>query len=588
MFSGGEIMPRTHKLNRKRKGAVLILSMIFILVFSGLAVSLASLSGTNVQLASNQHRANTALYAAQSGLECARYAVSTASLGQTNRNYVTTQDAEDAWTALCQHVRAEALDGKTVPSASRFTDTGGSGDELVTPALDMGGSNVSFALRFYRYDADVRTIKMQSIGSNGSITRRIAVDMDITKDREVLTYAIASRGRMWLTGDTTIHGDLYSSWDRADISPFNMTSDSAVEGTINTVLDLDDILAEGYQMETLDTDDNPLFSFGQTVYDINGDPLSDTVGKVDTDQYLTDTDGNPVFDENGLRIAADFSNRAYSSGDEIQAYHENINYEQPAGTDIPGMSISDYNTDAYNSGLATIPSSSNRTTEYFPHAAGNYAEKKYSSSHTYSRHTYTNQTFTNAMLPYNRHALFVNCTFEEVLYIDCYKSTTSQSYTNNVRFQDCTFNGVIVTDVPQPFDWVDNCLYFTGAATFNNQSSVQEATILAPHFNVNLGNTNSTQNDNNVLKGAIVGGIVDVRGNAEIDGTIISMYDTTPHSSGYVTNIGATLEDGGSETTELGDVGTISITPEEDMMLPSGITSPIIIKTDNSTYSESA
>lgn len=525
--------------------------MLFVLIFSALAVSLASLTGTNVQVASNQHRSNTALYAAQSGLECAKYIVNTVSLGQTNVNYVTDEQANNAWTNLCQHVRNQALGGKTVPAAHRFRNRHGQdGDQLVTPAMVFDNSGVDFAIRFYRYDTDPRTIKMESVGSSESITRRIGVDMAVTKDREVLTYAIASRGRMWLTGDTTIHGDLYSSWDRADISPFNMTSDSTVLGTINTVLELDNILAEGYQMETLDA--NGL------AYDTNGDPLDDN-----------------------------YAARYYNSGDEVQAYHENINYGQPAGTDIPGMNISDYNTDGYNSGLAEIPSSSNRTTEYFPHAAGNYAQKKYSSSHTYSRHVYENQTFTNAKLPINRHALFVNCTFEEVLYVDCYKSSTAQDKSNNVRFQDCTFNGVIVTDVPQPFDWVDNCLYFTGGATFDNQSSVQEATILAPHFNVNLGNTNPNQGDNNVLTGAIVGGIVDVRGNAEIYGTIISMYDTTPHSNGYVTNIGATLDDGGSETTELGDVGVISITPEEDMMLPSGITSPIIIKTNNSTYSES-
>ncbi len=169
------------------------------------------------------------------------------------------------------------------------------------------------------------------------------------------------------------------------------------------------------------------------------------------------------------------------------------------------------------------------------------------------------------------------------MYIDCYKSG-SYKY-NNVRFENCTFNGTIVTDVPQQFKWKHNCLYFTGAAAFNNSTDVP-ATILAPHFNVNLGNTNPEQNDNNVLTGAIVGGIVDVRGNAQINGTIISMCDTTGWSSGYVTNIGATLDDGGSETTELGDIGVINITPDEDKMLPSGITTPIVIKYDQSSYSE--
>ena len=578
-------MPRARRFNQRHRGATLIVSMVFVLVFSALAVSLASLSGTNVQVAANQHRAQTALYAAQSGLECAKYIVTTASLGETNMNYVTTEQANQVWTALCTHIQSQALDGKSVPSATSFTDAGGSGDQIMTPPLDFGEGNVDFRVRFYRYASNPKTVLMEALGANDATTRTVSVEMDITKDREVLTYAIAGRGRMWLTGDTTIHGDLYSSWDRPEISPFNMTSESTVLGTINTVLELDDILAHGYQMETLNGSDQPLFSFDGTVYDLNGDPLGDTVGTVDSDMYLTDTDGNPVFDENGDRIAVDFDNRVYSSSDEIKAYHENINYDQPNNQEMAGMDISDYNTDGYNQGLTDIPASYTER-EYFPHVAGDYSTPSSSGSRRLDRHVYENQTFTNARLPDNRNALFRNCTFEEVLYIDCYKSASS--YYNNVRFEDCTFNGVIVTDTPQSLKWQYNALYFTGEANFNNQSSIPEATILAPHFNVDLGNTNPQQSDNNVLTGAIVGGIVDIRGNAQIYGTIISMCDTTAWSSGFVTNIGATLEDGGSETTELGDIGVISITPEEDMMLPSGITSPIIIKPNQDSYSESA
>ena len=227
--------------------------------------------------------------------------------------------------------------------------------------------------------------------------------------------------------------------------------------------------------------------------------------------------------------------------------------------------------------------------EYFPHASGNYNSPRDGTpgstwNRKLTRHVYEDQTFTDARLPDDYNALFRNCTFEEVLYVDCYKSGSSKY--NNVRFEDCTFNGVIVTDVPQVFKWKHNVIYFTGEATFENTSSIPEATILAPHFNVNLGNTNPQQGDNNVLSGAIIGGICDVRGNAQIDGTIISMADTTQWSSGYVTNSGATLDDGGSETVELGDVGTIDITPAEESMLPSGITTPIVIKPLQDTYYE--
>jgi hypothetical protein len=520
--------------------------MIFVVIFSALAVSMATMSSTNVQLASNQHKANSALCAAQSGVDCAKYVVSTISLGQTGVNYVTLAQANQVWTDLCQHLQTTALDGQTVPAASSFTDATGSGEEIVTPSIDFGSNHGQFVLRFYRYGSDPYTIKVQSIGSDGQATRNVNLDMEITKDSSVLNYAIASRGRMWLTGDTTIHGNLYSAWDVASVSPFNMTSDSKVMGTINTVLTQAQIAAEPYQMETLDSNGNPV--------DSNGDPLG-----------------------------TNYQDRYYSTGDEVQAYHEGINYGQP-GQNIPGTDISDYDTDIYLAGLTDIPVSSQNETEYFPHEANDYATPSKSWSRQLNRHVYENQTFTNAKLPNNRNALFRNCTFEEVLYVDCAKS--SSSYYNNVRFEDCTFNGVIVTDTPSDLKWMHNTLYFTGQATFDNTSSIQEATILAPHFNVNLGNTNPVQTDNNVLSGAIVGGIVDVRGNAQIKGTIISMCDTTQWTSGYVTNIGATLNDGGNETTVLGDVGVISITPDADQMLPSGITSPIVIRPLLDTYSE--
>jgi len=520
----------------------LIISMMFVLIFSALAVSMVSMSGVNLQIAGNQHKVNSALSAAESALECGRFIVANTPLPSTPINIVTTAQADQVWSLLCEQVQAQPW----VAGEAQQTES-----EIITPAVSFGAANASFQVRFYR--EDTHTIKLEGIGTDGQVEKQVSIDMDITKDNEVLNYAIASRGRMWLTGDTTIHGDVFSSWDRPEISPYNMTSDSAILGTINTVLELEQIDEQSYQLETLNEDGYPI--------DANGDPLG-----------------------------TNYEDRYHSPYDEIQAYHEGINYGQPY-EDIPGMDISDYDTDGYNDGLTNIPSCPTelREVEYFPHAAGNYnyprdGTPSHTSNRKLTRYVYENQTFSNARLPDNYNALFRNCTFENVLYVDCYKSG-STGY-NNVRFENCDFKGVIVTDVPQAFKWQNNCLYFTGEASFNNNSDIQEATILAPHFNVNLGNTNPEQNDNNVLTGAIVGGIVDIRGNAQIYGTIISMCDTTQWSSGYVTNIGATLDDGGSETTELGDIGVISITPEEDKMLPSGITSPIVIKPQQETYSE--
>ncbi|MBN2591797.1 MAG: hypothetical protein JXA96_18160 [Sedimentisphaerales bacterium] len=540
--------PKNKKNNR---GSVLIMAMILIVICSALAVSIAGMSNANVQLASNQQKVNTALSAAQSGLECCKYFVSNlAGLPSTYQNNITESDAGQVWSVLCQELQNTGFDGKAVTAASSFADDLGNGDEILASDLNFDDQS-SFTLRFYRYDNEPNIIKIESIGQCGETIKTVSMNMLLAKESKILTYAVAGCGRMWLTGESTIHGDVFSTWDRPEISPFNMTNDSAVMGTINTVLTLGQIKEQSYQMETLNESDEPV-------------------------------------DEYGHPIGNDYEDRYYSEDDEIQAYHEGINYGQPE-SDMPGLSIGDYNTDMYEATTSDIPSTSNKEVEYFPHASGNYNYPRdgtpyYTSNLKLTRYVYENQTFTNAKLPSNRNALFKNCTFEEILYIDCDKNTST--YYNNVRFENCTFNGVIVTDVPQSLKWQQNCLYFTGEATFENTSSIQEATILAPHFNVNLGNTNPEQSENNVLTGAIIGGIVDVRGNAQIYGTIISMCDTSQWSSGYVTNIGATLDDGGSETTELGDIGVIDITPDKDQMLPSGISSPIIIKALQNTYSE--
>jgi len=532
-----------------------IMAVIFVSLFSMLAISFTAMSGINVQVSKNHHDMSAAQAAAESGLEYANYLINSYTPppdAYSPRNTVSESEAQTTFGYFAAHV-TDTLQGSVILNGNGIL-WDSSNYELRVPAqgdisLASINSPAQFSLQFTFQSADngdsYHQMLVTSIGRMGQITRAVRLNFPIKKDSKVLEYAIASRGRIWLTGDTTIHGDVYSDWDNPTRSPFNMTSDSAVNGTINTVFTKEDVAAASWQLETLD--DN----------------------------------GDPMFDENG--------NRVYSDDDEIQGSHEGINYDQYS--DVPGMNISDYNTNDYKAATTnTIPScpSENRIIEYFPHASGDYTQPRdgtiYSTwNRKLTRHVYENQTFTNALLTDNRNALFKNCTFEGILYVDCYKNASS--YYNNVRFENCTFNGVIITDVPQTFKWKENCLYFTGSATFQNEA-MEEATILAPHFNVNLGNTNPVDGENNVLTGAIVGGIVDVRGNAEIYGTIISMCDTTAWTSGYVTNIGATLDDGGSETTEAGDIGVINITPDDDKMLPSGITTPIILATDGSSYVE--
>ena len=156
----GEMASIKYLIHPKQQGTALLLSMIFIVVVSALAVSMATLSGTNAQLASNQHKVNSALLGAQSGLECGKYIAVTVILDKTGHNYVTDSEAGKVWTDLCTSLQNKALDGKIVPSATRFTEPTGSGDQIITSALNFASTGANFTIRFYRYDTDPRTIKL--------------------------------------------------------------------------------------------------------------------------------------------------------------------------------------------------------------------------------------------------------------------------------------------------------------------------------------------------------------------------------------------------------------------------------------------
>jgi len=81
---------------------------------------------------------------------------------------------------------------------------------------------------------------------------------------------------------------------------------------------------------------------------------------------------------------------------------------------------------------------------------------------------------------------------------------------------------------------------FHGTATFHNNT--RRNNDPAPHFNVNLGNTASGGKRRERADGRYRGRDRGRARNAAINGTIISMCDTTQWSDGYVTMSGRNRE----------------------------------------------
>ena len=196
----------------KRRGSVLIISMIFILVFCALAVSMASLSGVNLQIADNQHKANSALSAAQSGLDVGKYLVNGYSKTSTIKTAgdVTQIDRDNTWNAFRTYISTHTVADANWPNPV------GVAKDFASSYINFGSNGEKFQVK-YHYNYDANGITLESTGiiptSDGSITKKATVGTNIERNGDILNYAIASRGRMWLTGDSTIHGDIFSAWN---------------------------------------------------------------------------------------------------------------------------------------------------------------------------------------------------------------------------------------------------------------------------------------------------------------------------------------------------------------------------------------
>lgn len=315
----------------------------------------------------------------------------------------------------------------------------------------------------------------------------------------------------------------------------------------------------------------------------------------------------------------------------------------------------------------------------------------------YNRPKYVNKTFTNVKIPKGTNALFENCTFKGVTYIQTETNTADPNWnytgavekkvvagsspptytypvrfpsygstlggtpipsnssggtklhSNNIRFHNCTFLGSMSGDRPSEYTHWRNKLQMTGTTRFYidvNDSDLlaqpdanstthpsgnptgpslvdelnsmpaadieemKKSSILMPGWSIDVGSyTNEQASDPTLtpkikLKGAIVAGIMDIRGTADVFGTLLMTYRPVTGQGpltlgglldGFNTTIGYFYpSDGDGEGADPGDVGDptisgygeISLRYDPDAKLPDGIPWPVTMLANPATYSE--
>jgi len=134
----------------------------------------------------------------------------------------------------------------------------------------------------------------------------------------------------------------------------------------------------------------------------------------------------------------------------------------------------------------------------------------------------------------------------------------TKNWSNNVRFHDTLFVGSLIADVPGTYTHLRNKAQITGACRFtdvhpsepNNAllnpepgdlEEIAKSSLMMPNYSVDIGTFNSPPEQNIALRGAVVAGILDIRGNASIDGALLLTFNPVLGASPLVDPFGVPL-----------------------------------------------
>jgi hypothetical protein len=283
-----------------------------------------------------------------------------------------------------------------------------------------------------------------------------------------------------------------------------------------------------------------------------------------------------------------------------------------------------------------------------------------------ARPQFRDATFTNVRIPMGTNALFENCYFVGVTFVETYENCLDEKwnytgakqfvngayedkydltsnlnppggpevndtkpYSNCIRFHNCTFIGSVAADKPEKFVHWRNKLMCSGNTRFyidpddpdlHGADAQPDAATIITHiesidpdvrkelaksqwytagWSVDVGNFNNEQNPDPALTpsvnftGCIIAGIMDVRGTADIFGTMLNTFHPVANDGplfygGLPDAFNATIgyfgpEDGDGEGVNRADAGftgfgEITLRYNPDALLPDGI--PWFVGTD--------
>ena len=440
-----------------------VLALVFLTLFAALAVAFATSAHMGLHTTRNYKDAVVAEMAAESGLAYAMHALSDC------ESEPTLQELPDMLDVIQAHLAAK-IPGSAV-CQTQMTLDGNSTVRCVTVSPQTLPSGDTFTIKVYVCDVDANQtptkLQMVVTGQAGGLTRRVGIRFDVDVDKTLLHYSVSSTSRIIARGNVRMHGPISTSYGRFP--------EEGVRN--NSIYPLD--IRLGWEGR-----------------------IDGTIGTTDSKADFT---GDPSLGDD------DFHDGISSENPSMNLLAKMV-YNQPHAMDLD---VDDFDTS---------PLKARTSTANLPPA--DYDGRKW---YGWGDDGSGKPPLENICVPKGTNPHFKKCRFKGITYIDVNEETTdpTPSNQNKVIFEDCTFEGPIITGVPRKMNWKHNKMEFRGKTVFRT-SMIQETlggvTLMAPNYNVNIGGCeNGGGEGNSDVCGLIVGGCVDLYNDITVRGTVVSM-----------------------------------------------------------------
>lgn len=179
------------KISARRRGTVLILSLIFLATFAAWAVAIGSVSGTNLQIADKQHKANQARAVAESGFEVMQYCLTRIALPG---NTPDSQRFSELANCLTSDPAVTTIFTPEVQASTIFV-----------PQVTLGADGRTFSATLRHIASDY--VQLQVTGTSGQMSRILQANyMFDTRAHSVFDFGVATKGPLSLAGNIELDG----------------------------------------------------------------------------------------------------------------------------------------------------------------------------------------------------------------------------------------------------------------------------------------------------------------------------------------------------------------------------------------------